>query len=278
MNLKRPDLRLRVKDDPLGFMQTYPNGAILDEVQQVPELLSYIQVQVDEIRQMGMYVLTGSHQPVLRSALGQSLAGRTAILELLPLSLDELTQAQCQPALLDLLVQRVYPKLYDTAIPTALSPAQMYADYVATYVERDVRQLVQVRNLNTFLRFLGLCAGRILELLNIKRLATETGVSEQAVRDWLSVLEAGYIMFQLRPWSGNIGKRLVRSPKWYFCDVGLAAHLLQITRSDHVTNHPLRGSLFETMIIADALKTCRNLGHHPGLFFTVIAMAMKSIS
>jgi hypothetical protein len=244
-------------------MASYPDGAILDEIQRVPSLLSWIQVDVDERRQMGRYVLTGSHQFELNRYIAQSLAGRTALLHLLPLSVAELCASGESPDIDALILSGGYPRIH----ADALDPATALADYFETYVQRDLRELVQIRNLALFEKFVRLAAGRVGQLLNMQSLAADVGISGHTAAAWLSLLEASYIVFRLPPWFENLGKRLVKSPKLYFYDTGLAAWLVGMTRREHLPAHPLRGHLFENLAVLEFLKAYFNRGERPRLHF-----------
>jgi uncharacterized protein len=224
VNLEAPDIRTYAQEDPRGFLGAYTNGAILDEIQRVPDLLSYIQPLVDEKGRNGLFVLTGSQHFGLSEAMGQSLAGRTALLRLLPFSLGELKALGPLPETNRLLHAGLYPRIHDQG----LDPAQALGDYLETYVERDVRQLLEVRNLTEFQRLVRLCAGRTGQLLNLQSLGNDADVSHTTARSWLGVLEASFIVFRFPPFFANVSKRLIRTPKLYFHDVGLAAYLMGI--------------------------------------------------
>ena len=263
-SLEDPDIRLFARDDPRSFLDRFPDGAVLDEIQRCPELLSYLQSRVDADGRMGLYILTGSQQFGLLSKITQSLAGRTAFLELLPFSLPELKKTDLMPTQADtILYKGSYPPIYDRDIP----PNIWFSAYTTTYVERDVWQMLQIQNLETFQRFIRLCAGRTGQLLNFSALASECGITHNTVKSWISVMEASYIVFLLRPHHANFKKRLVKMPKLYFYDVGLASWLLGIRTPEHITNHPLRGALFETFILSELLKSRMNKGERPSLFF-----------
>lgn len=252
VSLENPNERAFAWEDPQGFLARFPNGAVLDEVQRAPDLLSYLQGIVDEARRPGLFILTGSNQFHLISHLTQSLAGRVGLLRLLPLSLSELRAAKRVPADVDtLLYQGLFPPIYDRDI----SPAIWYTDYVATYLERDVRQMVNVRDLLTFQRFVGLVAAATGQLLNLARLAADTGVALNTAKGWLAVLEASYLVHRLPPFHRNLGKRLVKSPKVYFLDPGLAAWFMGIRSPGDVARHPQRGALFESWAIGELLKS-----------------------
>ncbi len=263
VNLEAPDERESASQDPRGFLSRYPSGAILDEIQRVPALTSYIQVRVDEVKRNSLFMLTGSQQFAVSQTISQSLAGRTAMVRLLPFSLTEAMQLSPPYDLDTLLYTGFYPRLYDQRI----NPTQGLADYFETYVERDLRQLSQLRNLSTFQRFVRVCAGRVGQLLNTQSLGADVGVSHTTVRQWLSLLEASYVIFLLYPYHANVAKRLIKSPKLYFYDVGLAAYLLGIENARQVTTHPLRGSLFENCVVMEALKHRYNSGRSSNLYF-----------
>lgn len=262
-NLEAPDIREFALDDPRGFLARYPGGAILDEVQRAPELLSYLQVIADEQRRNGLFVLTGSEQFRLSDAISQSLAGRTVLLRLLPLSVAELAAAGRVSTVDNLLFSGGYPRIHDQG----LDAHQALGDYFETYVERDVRRLSEIRNLASFQRFVRLCAGRVGQLLNVSSLGADAGVSHTTAREWLSLLEASYIVFLLPPHFANIRKRLVKSPKLYFHDVGLASYLIGIEREHQLVTHPLRGPLFENAVISEILKYRLNQGQRSNLTF-----------
>lgn len=263
VNLEALDLQEMAKIDPRGFLDQYPDGAILDEIQRVPSLLSYIQLIVDENPQKGMFLLTGSHQLELHQAITQSLAGRTALLTLLPMSLSELNSAGIDLDLDSSLLSGGYPRIYKDD----LNPTKAYRNYFQTYVERDLRQLLHVKDLSQFQRFIKICAGRIGQLLNLEGLGNEVGVSSNTVKEWFSILEASFILFRLQPYFENFGKRIVKSPKIYFYDVGLAAYLLGIETGEQMSRDPLRGNLFENLVILELLKTRLNQGMDPQLYF-----------
>lgn len=263
VNLEAPDVRDFALTDPNGFLNEYPEGAILDEIQRTPELPSWLQVRVDEPQSSAKYILSGSQSFSLRSSLSQSLAGRTAILELLPFSLMELSTVNRDDDLNTVLYKGGFPRVYDRQI----APTRAMSDYVATYVERDLRQLNLVRDLQLFQKFLQLCAGRIGQLLNLNSLANDVGISHTTAKDWMTLLEASYIIFRLPPYFRNIGKRLMKSPKLYFYDTALACFLLNIEEAAHLTNHPLRGPLFENLVILEALKSRLHQGKRNNLQF-----------
>ena len=263
-SLEDPDTRAFADEDPRGFLSRYPHGAVLDEAQRCPALFSYLQTRVDADGYMGQFVLTGSQQFGLLSNITQSLAGRVGLVQLLPFSLQELSAGNLAPASLDDLLWRgLYPPIHDRQ----LAPEQWFGNYVMSYLERDVRQIVAVQNLSLFQRFLKLCAARCGQLLNMSSLAADCGVSHKTAAAWLSVLEAGYIVFLLQPHHRNFGKRLVKTPKLYFHDVGLAAHLMGIRDAAHLSIHSARGALFETFVIGELLKRRFNQGLASNLYF-----------
>ncbi len=263
LNLEAPDQREFAESDPRGFLAQAGDGAIIDEVQNVPTLLSYIQVDIDEKGSNGCFVLTGSEQFRLSREISQSLAGRTALLRLLPFSLAERSRTDSSMATDDVIFSGFYPRILDQG----LDPRQAMGDYFETYVERDVRRSNEIRNISSFRRFVRLCAGRVGQLVNLSSLGADAGVSHTTAREWLTVLEASYIVFQLQPFHANIRKRLTKSPKLFFYDVGLASYLLGIEDSRQVATHPLRGALFENVVVVEALKHRLNQGRRPQLWF-----------
>jgi len=263
-SLEDPDVRRMALEDPRAFLGRLPEGGVLDEVQRAPELLSYLQSHVDASGRMGLFLLTGSQQFGLMSGITQSLAGRTAFIELLPLSMNELAKAGMIPENLDeTLFHGGYPALYDRH----LAPGHWFPAYVTAYVERDVRQLLKVQDLEAFQRFVRLCAGRSGQLLNLSSLAVDCGITHNTARAWVSVLEASYILFRLPPHHGNFNKRLVKSPKLYFYDVGLLCWLLGIREAGQLVTHPLRGHIFETLIVSELKKYYFNRGKVGPLYF-----------
>jgi predicted AAA+ superfamily ATPase len=264
ISLEDPDVRRMALEDPRAFLAGLPDGAVLDEVQRTPELLSYLQARVDADGRMGLFLLTGSQQFGLMSGITQSLAGRSAFIELLPFSLNELGRAGIRPPSLDeMLLAGGYPPLYDRSLlPKAWFPA-----YVTAYVERDVRQILKVQDLEVFQRFVRLCAGRSGQILNLASLATDCGITHNTAKAWISVLEASYVLFLLRPHHENFSKRLIKSPKLYFYDTGLLCWLLGIQNSGQLASHPLRGSIFETFVVSELVKSRLNRGERAAFSF-----------
>ena len=266
VTLEDPDVRRFAIDDPRGFLAQYAGGAIFDEIQRTPELPSYLQGMVDANPQPGQFILTGSQQFELMTQVTQSLAGRTGVLRLLPLTLAETQRFHKMPKKADLastLLKGFYPRIHDQK----LDPAQALSDYFATYVERDLRQLAAVHDLQRFERFVRLCAGRSGQLLNLVSLGNDAGISQPTARAWIDLLQTSFIVHLLPPWHTNTGKRLVKSPKLYFYDVGLACWLLGLRTADQVSRDPLWGSLFENFIIMEAMKDRLNAGESAEMCF-----------
>lgn len=263
VSLENFDVRQMAEADPKGFLKSYAAPVILDEIQRVPALLSYIQTIVDENKSSGQYILTGSHQPQLGQGVSQSLAGRTGILQLLPLSISELASADIVLSRDQYITQGFMPRLYDTS----LDAKNLYRDYFSTYVEKDVRMMLNIKNLSAFETFVKLLAGRVGQLVNLSSLANDVGISAPTLKEWLSVLEASFIVFQLPCYFENFGKRLVKSKKLYFTEVGLAAWMLGIETPEQVARDPLFGGLFENMVVMEALKSRFNAGEMPNLYF-----------
>lgn len=258
-----PDVREFAEQDPRGFLKEYPKGAIFDEVQRVPKLLSYLQGIVDEKNKNGLYILTGSQNLDLLKSVQQSLAGRVALLRLLPFSMRELGSRVEKFSADKILYTGFYPRVYDQK----LDPTEAMANYVATYLERDVRQIVTVRSLSLFQKFLKLCAGRIGQFLNLSTIGNDLGLSHTTAREWLSVLEASYIVYLLPAYYRNFNKRLTKAPKLYFYDTSLAAYLLGIERPSQCSRDPLRGSLFENLVVIEVLKSFWNGGKNAPLYY-----------
>ena len=262
-NLELPEVRHLANSDPKAFFNAYPAPVIIDEVQRQPELLSYIQVFADETDKRGQYILTGSHQLDLAAAVSQSLAGRTALLRLLPLSLSELKNAGIEMSRDKVLFKGFMPRLYSEEI----RPGTLYSEYFQNYIERDLRQLISIRDLLLFEKFLRVLAGRIGQVINITSLSSDVGVSRATLNEWLSVLEASFIVFRLPPWFDNANKRAIKTPKLYFTETGLAAWLLEIETPKQISRDPLLGNLFENMVVVEALKTRLNAGLMQNLYF-----------
>lgn len=263
-NLETPDIRQFALSDPRAFLDEIKSGAILDEIQRAPELLSYLQVEVDDNPSKGRFILTGSHQMALHQGVTQSLAGRTGILHLLPLSLRELQAEKIEANTLEeMLFSGGYPRVYQENI----EPRRFYRDYVQTYLERDVRQIVNIKDLDQFQRFLQICASRTGQLIDYASIGNDLGISRLKITEWLSVLKASYLVFTLQPYFENFGKRAIKSSKLYFTDVGLLCYLLDISNASQLSNHPLRGSLFENLMILELLKAQLNQGEEQKLYF-----------
>ncbi len=263
VNLESPDIREFARSDPRGFLASYADGAILDEIQRVPQLLSYLQPVVDDRNETGLFILTGRQQFEVMTSITQSLAGRTALLKLLPLSIEELANTETTLSIDQLLLTGFYPRIYDAGI----NPTQALGDYVETYIERDIRQMTVIKDLALFEKFVRLCAGRVGQLLNLQSLGNDVGVSHTTARSWLTLLEASYVIFLLRPWHTNLSKRQIKSPKLYFYDVGLVSYLLGVENELHINRHPLKGNLFENLVVIEALKYRYNRGKRNNLFF-----------
>jgi predicted AAA+ superfamily ATPase len=261
VNFENPDTRLFATEDPRGFLSNYPDGAIFDEAQRVPALFSYLQQILDESLTNGLFIITGSNNFLLQESILQSLAGRVAYLTLLPLTLEEIgTQhTTCN----ELLVRGAYPGLYKEAI----DPNTWYANYIRTYIERDVRLVKNINNLLTFERFVRLCAGRVGQLLNMQSLAIEVGVDAKTINTWMGILEMTFVAFRLQPYHKNFNKRLVKMPKLYFYDTGLAAALLGIENSQQLELNSFRSALFENFVILDLIKQRFNQAKASNLFF-----------
>ena len=266
VSLEDYDIRLRAQTDPRGFLHDYPSkqGIILDEIQHVPELLSYIQTIVDEEKKKGFFIITGSQNILVNQAISQTLAGRIAIITLLPLSIAEIDQARL---LLENIEKAVFAGSYPALYAQELSIARLYQGYIATYLERDVRQIKNITDLLLFKKFIGLCAGRTGQTVNYSALGHDCGIDDKTVKGWLSVLEATYIIFFVPHYYKNFGKQIVKSPKMYFVDTGLVCSLLRIKSADELIDHSMRGPLFETYIMSDLLKQHYNREMIPALYF-----------
>lgn len=264
VSLENPDTRSFAMEDPVGFLNEYSEKVIFDEVQRVPALFSYIQTRVDDSRQMGQFILSGSQNFHLLSSITQTLAGRVALFKLLPLDFEEMkTKSLLGTSYTETLIKGFYPAIFDREI----DPVVFYANYVQTYIEKDVTELLKIQDLKLFRTFLGLCAGRAGQLLNISTLANECDISQPTAKAWLSILESSYIVFLLQPYHENFNKRLVKSPKLYFYDTGLLSHLLGIRTSDEFIGNRLKGNLFENMILAEYQKKNYHLYLHKDYYF-----------
>lgn len=263
-NLESPEVRALAASDPKAYLAQFRTPAILDEIQRVPELLSYIQVIVDREKASGRFILTGSHQLQVREAITQSLAGRTAILNLLPLSISELSLAGIRFDRFEEYAYRGFlPRIHDRS----LRPTTAYSNYYQTYVERDVRQLIQLKDVTLFEKLLKLLAGRVGQLLDYSSLANDVGVDAKTIRSWMAILEASFLLFRLPPYFENFGKRLIKAPKYYFTDVGLLCFLLGIRKADEITRDPLVGGIFENLVVIECLKARYNGGLLPDLYY-----------
>lgn len=265
-NFEDPDIRLLAETDPRRFLRIYENehGIIIDEFQYVPQILSYIQLEIDTKKRPGYFILTGSQNFLINQAITQSLAGRIAILTLLPLSMHEMKDSKILKATVD---ESIYYGGYPRIFAEDIDPKKLYPSYIQSYIERDVRQLINVGDLNSFQRFIKLCAGRIGQQLNLSEIAGVCGISSPTARRWISILEASYIIFLLQPYFKNFNKRLTKSPKLYFYDTGLACSLLDIESSKSLALSSFYGPLFECFIIADLSKQYFNIGKRPPIYF-----------
>ena len=258
VNLEEPDIRQWALEQPRDFLESNPWPVIIDEAQYAPELFSYVQGIVDQHRKTGMYLLSGSQNFLLMDKISQSLAGRSAVLTLLPLSWNELAQAGMQPGTNEIIIKGFYPRVFQEVDDVAL----FYGSYLNTYVERDVRQLANIGNTNDFTRFIRLCAGRCGQLLNVASLASEAGIAYNTCKSWLSYLTAGYVIHLLQPWHKNFNKKVVKAPKIFFTDTGLLCHLLGINNPGTLAVSPYRGAIFENLVLMDVVKN--NINHAAG--------------
>jgi len=264
VSFENPDTREEAQSDPRSFLERYKDGAVFDEVQRLPEIVSYLQQIVDEGPKSCRFVLTGSQQFGLKSKITQSLAGRSALIHLLPFSYDEVYSFRDEnPTLESALFAGLYPPIHDRG----LDPQKWYADYVETYIERDVRSLLNIRELSLFQLFLKMCAARCGQLINLSGLGSDCGISHNTAKEWISILEASYILFRVAPYFKNLGKRLVKTPKLYFYDSGLATYLLGIRTREQLSVHPHRGAVFETFVASEILKSSCNSAETPALYF-----------
>ncbi len=261
VNLENPDSRIFAQEDPRGFLDQYPQGAVLDEVQRVPQLFSYLQEILDNSAEKGLFILTGSNNFLLQENISQSLAGRVGYLTLLPLSYAEIEKLEISSN--DLMLKGGYPEIYQNQIP----PEKWYPNYIRTYIERDVRLIKNIGDLLTFEKFMRLCAGRAGQLLNMSSLAVETGVDVKTIGSWISILETSFVVFRLPQYHSNFNKRVVKMPKLYFYDTGLLLALLRVDSPTQIQLHPFRGAIFENWIILEFLKKRLNRGKSPNMYF-----------
>ena len=264
VNLEYADNRAFASEDPRGFLRQYDTNTIIDEAQRVPELFSWLQAKTDEDRKMGQYILSGSQNFLLMAKTVQSLAGRVAIFKLLPLSYAELLEANLNPQTPESAIfTGGYPTLFDREI----APPQYFPSYIETYLERDVRSLTNVQDLGQFRNFLRLCAGHIGQTINYQGLANDCGINVGTVKNWLSILETSHILYQLPPYFENFNKRLIKSPKIYFYDTGLACHLLNLNTASTIEQYYMRGSLFENWVISEMMKNRFNANKPTAFYF-----------
>jgi uncharacterized protein len=266
VSLEDLDKRALALSDPRRFLQDYSNdfGIIFDEIQHAPGLLSYIQTIIDREKKKGYFIITGSQNLLINEAVTQTLAGRISLLTLFPLSINELYQASLLTKNIeDIVFQGTYPRIYAENV----SPVNLHANYIRGYIERDVRQIKNIFDLNLFQKFIQLCAGRTGQILNISSLGNDCGIDHKTARSWITLLEASYVIFLLYPYYKNFGKRLIKAPKLYFVDTGIACSLLNIKTSQELSEHYLRGGLIESFIISDLFKQYYNLDQRPSLYF-----------
>lgn len=262
LSFEDPDTRLYATEDPRGFLQHYPSQVIFDEAQRVPQIFSYLQTHTDQQQQNGQFILTGSQHFLLSERISQSLAGRTGILYLMPLSIEEI-KTITEVSVERFLIQGGYPRLHKEAIV----PSDFFPSYIATYLERDIRLIKNISNLASFERFLRLCAGRVGQLLNLSALSDDVGISHNTVKSWLTLLEASFVAFLLQPHHRNFKKRLVKMPKLYFWDSGLLCSLLGIESEHQLSSHYLRGNIFENAVITEFMKYRFNRGQRNNCYF-----------
>jgi uncharacterized protein len=263
INLEHPEIRNIAIADPNALFNIYKTPVIIDEIQRVPQLLSYIQVAVDAKPEKGNFILTGSHQLELNEAISQSLAGRTALLHLLPLSINELGNAGFKTGRDELISTGFLPGVYSNN----LNPFKAYRNYFQTYVERDLKQLIRIRELLHFENFMRILAGRTAQVLNLHSISNDLGISSTTLAQWLSILEASFVVIRIFPYYENFGKRIIKSPKLFFTEIGLVSYLLGIESHEQVSTHPLLGHLFENMVVVDAIKTRLNRGEDHNIYF-----------
>ncbi len=264
VSLEDPDTREFAINDPRGFLASHNKGVVIDEVQRVPHLFSYIQTAVDSKNKTGRFILTGSQNILLQENLSQTLAGRVAILRLLPLSIEELKNTKYSLNSPEkYLFTGLYPRIYDKKI----EPADWYPNYIQTYVERDVRLIKNISDLHAFQKFVKMCAGRTGQCLNLSSLGNDCGITHNTAKSWLSILEATYLVFLIRPYYRNLNKRLIKMPKLYFYDTGLACSLLGIQTVAQLDTHYLKGGLFESLVLSEIIKDRFNKGMEPNCFY-----------
>ena len=264
VSLENPDTRRFAQADPRSFLASFPDGAILDEAQRVPELFSYLQEILDNSKKKGLFILTGSNNFLLQESITQTLAGRIAFMTLLPFSISELHSAKKLPKTdIELMLKGFYPPIYHQRIKSK----DWCPDYIHTYVEKDVRQVKNISDLNTFQKFLALLAGRCGQELNLTALGTEAGLDHKTVQSWIGILESSYIIYLLKPHYRNFNKTITKRPKLYFYDTALVCSLLRITEISHLEAHPLRGNIFESMVITELVKQRTNAGQSVNLFY-----------
>lgn len=263
INLEDIDHRRFAINDPKGFIERYSKNVILDEVQNAPELLSQLQVHTDKLGKTGLYILTGSQNFQLFEKISQSLAGRTALCTLLPFSVDELTTTKRSKNWEELCWKGLYPRLHQQKI----KPDLFYPDYITTYIERDTRQIMNIKDLALFRRFMSLCAGRTGQILNMNEISNNLGVDNKTVRQWLGVLESSYIIYLLQPYHNNFNKRIIKAPKLYFYDTGVASYLLNIRSAADLKSHFAKGALYENFIINELMKNCYNKRVQPRFYY-----------
>ncbi len=261
VSLENPDTRAFAIDDPRGFLETYSNGAILDEIQRTPQLFSYLQEILDNHKESGLFILTGSNNFLLQENIAQSLAGRIGYLSLLPFTTNELEQYDQTNN--EWIFKGFYPPVYDQKI----EPTDWFPNYVKTYIERDVRQIKNINDLLVFEKFMRILAGRTAQELNLSSISVEVGVDQKTIQSWIGILESSFIIHLLRSHHKNFNKTVVKRPKVYFYDIGLVCSLLRITKQEHLEHHPLRGALFETMVVSEIVKMYTNKGIDPPLYY-----------
>lgn len=263
VNLEDPSLREIIKEDPHGFLKQYENGIILDEAQNIPELFSYLQIYVDKKNKPAQYLLTGSQNFLLNEKISQTLAGRVGVLNLLPLTFDEIIKDCASTTVDDVIFKGGYPRLYEHNI----SPLDFFPGYLQTYIERDVRQIKNISSLSKFQKFLMLCAGRVGQIVNFSSLSNDIGLSVPTMKEWLSVLEASYVIHLVQPFSLNVNKQMIKSPKIYFCDTGVLCYLLNIKSINDLKLHFAYGNIFENFVINEFLKAQYNRGEKKNIYF-----------